>query len=89
MKLTKGQLQLIIDQHENMKNSYFYHSPKNASSRRSYEKNNTLHFIGEFAGHELDLLCKTSCSCKNVYYTGTFIVDGKKTTIRKIKNLIK
>jgi len=85
IKELKNNLKEAIELHEKMKNSYFWTPPSNASSRRSYEKNNSFSFA--YPGLTVD--CETSCSCKNIYYSGKFYYEGKKTTLTKIKNLYK
>lgn len=88
-QITKTEVEGIISLHEKMRNSYFWSPPCVASSRRSYEKKNSLHVVGDYNGHEIDLECSTECSCKNIYYKGTFIIDGVKKNIRGVKALLK
>jgi len=85
LKKIKNYIGNIIDLHEKMKKSYFWAPPCNASSRRSYEEYNSNSYENKYLGIRLE--CNTSCSCKNIYYSGKFYVNGKKTTILKIKNI--
>lgn len=82
----KNRLVEIVDRHEKLKNSYFWSPNSHASGRRSAEKRNNDKFECDF----LNILAENnySESCKNVYYHGYFYVDGKKTTVTKIKNII-
>lgn len=80
----KNALGEAIDLHEKMRNSYFWNPPTHASSRRSYEKQNSFYYA-MYPG--LVLNCDTTCSCKNIYYKGYFELEGRKTTLTKIKNL--
>jgi len=89
MRITKKILEDLINQNDKFKNAYFWTPPANASSRRSYEEYNSRNIIGKFHGHDLDLTLNISCSCKNIYVSRSFYVDGVKCTITKIKNMLK
>ena len=83
-------LQAIINLHDKMKGSYFYHSPSSASSRRSYEKYNSLTTEFEFDGQQIRVEQGTRCSCKNVYYSMSIYINGVcGKDIRFIKKLLK
>lgn len=76
--------------HDKMKGSYFYSSPGSASSRRSYEKNNsrdTLKFVVD--GKEYTWKQTTDCSCRNVYYKSIVTVDGDSKDVRAIKSALR
>lgn len=81
----------ILGNHEEFKGAYFFHSPGNASSRRSYEKKNSYSYTFSFEKrgeeHTLELSSTVSCSCKNVYYSSLFVVDGKTVNIRGVKKI--
>lgn len=67
-KQLKEKITKILSLHDKMKKSYFYNSPSNASSRRSYEKYNsqTIEFkLGDVI-YTVDQV--TRCTCSNVYY---------------------
>lgn len=69
------------------RNSYFFSSPGSASARRSYERNNSIDTITWTEnGHTYTAAFTVSCSCSNVYASGTYTRDGKKTTLTAIKN---
>jgi len=91
-KCLRGQREVvdnILQLHEDMKKSYFFKSCGNATSRRRFEKLNSFSFVGDINGHHLESNQDTVCSCKNVYYTSEFRIDGKKCNIRGIKKLYK
>lgn len=77
----------IIDEAEYMKSAYFWTPPGNASGRRSYERKHS-HDKVEWSenGHSYTAEYTVSCSCHNVYATGTYTRDGKKTTLTAIRN---
>ena len=87
----KNQLESIIDLHEKMRGSYFYNPPMSASSRRSYEKYNSLTSEFTFNNQKITVEQNTSCSCKNVYYKMYITIDGQRTKkdIRFIKKILK
>ena len=80
----------IIEEAEKMRGAYFFSAPGNASGRRSYERYHS-HPMVEWAegGHEYTAEYTVSCSCKNVYASGTYTKDGAKTTLTAIKNSYK
>ena len=84
--------QEIIDFHEHYKNSYFWNPSGGASSRRSAEKRFAANkpeaiFITKYGIIEVKF--DYSESCKNVYYSSAFTLDGKTKNIRIIKKLFK
>lgn len=87
-KQLKKEIEKIIALHEKMQRSYFFSSPASAAARRSYEADHSQTVTGEIAGHSFDFSCETKCSCKNVYYKGIFVIDGKKVTIKGVKKLL-
>ena len=77
----------IITQAEKFRHSYFFASPGNASSRRSYEKYNSRDEIQWNDGKDIfTAKFDVSCSCNNVYATGYYTRNGKRTTLTAIKN---
>lgn len=86
--VTKEQILELIKLHNYMQGSYFWMCPKQADSKRWYEKNYSLTVEGIFNNKKISLNCKTDCSHSIVYYKGTFFIDGKKVTIREVKKLI-
>jgi len=85
-----NQIEAIIAEAEAMKSAFYFRPPMTASSRRSYEKRHTHPEITwEEGGHTYTAEYTVSCSCKNVYASGTYTKDGKKTTLTAIKNSLK
>jgi hypothetical protein len=79
----------IIQLADKMRAAYFFTPPTNAKGRRSYEKSNShapVTWTDE--GHEYSAEFKTDCSCKNVYAKGIYTRDGKRTTLKAIKNSV-
>lgn len=80
----------LINTAEKFKSSYFWNPPCHAFERRSYEKKYSIpEFTWEENGHNYSAEYTVSCSCKNVYASGTYYKDGKKTTLTAIKNSLK
>ena len=88
MIISKNEIAEIISLHEKMKNSYYWTPPRNAAYRRWYEEKNSVKIKGLYMRCPVSLECSTSCSCKNIYYRGSFYIDGKKVTIASVKKLI-
>lgn len=85
-----NELKSVIDQHEQFKGSYFWTPPGSASARRSYEaRNSREQIVFKYNGHEYEINQDVSCSCKNVYYEFSVLVDGEKKTIAALKKLLK
>ena len=79
-------IKAIIDEATAMRNAYFFHSPINAGSRRSYEKYHSHDMVEwEDNGHTYTAKYTVSCSCANVYAKGEYTKDGKPTTLTAIK----
>ena len=77
----------IIAEADRMRNAYFFTPAGNASGRRSYEKYHSHPAVTwTESGHEYTAEYTVSCSCRNVYASGTYTRDGKKTTLTAIKN---
>lgn len=83
------QMKEISELHAEMKNSYFWSPPSNASRRRRYEeaRSNALEF--RYNGQHYSIDQDTTCSCNHIYYRLTVLVDGDKKDIRAIRKLIK
>ena len=84
-------LEKVIELHEKMKNSYFYSSPSSATSRRLYEKYNSLTTELSAKGDKIEIIQDTSCSCKNVYYSMKILINGNSSgkNISFVKKLMK
>ena len=87
--MDKELLQTILDTHVKFKNSYFWTSPGNASSRRSLERQNSNEIDFHHNGHHYKIYQSVSCSCRNVYYHLCVYVDGVKKDVRAIKKIIR
>lgn len=87
MKEIVNKIEAIIEEANNMKNAYFWNPPCNASERRSYEKQHSHSMIEwDENGHHYTAEYIVSCSCNNIYASGNYTRDGRKTTITTIKN---
>ena len=83
----KEQIAAIISEAEYMKSAYFFRPPCSASARRSYEKKHSHAEVTWFeGGHKYTAEYSVMCSCSNVYANGIYTKDGKKTTLKAIKN---
>ena len=86
LKEMKNRLKQIVERHEKLQNSYFWSPNKTANGRRNAEKRNNDFYENNRYG--ISAKNSYSESCKNVYYKGIFVVEGKKTTVKKIKDII-
>ena len=87
---TTQNIKELIDQAQCFKNAYFWSAPGSASSRRWYEQKNTIPLIEwEEGGNTYTGRFDVTCSCKNVYASGYYTKNGKKTTLTAIKNSYK
>lgn len=83
-------VQAIVDEAEYMKKAYFWTPDSSAGGRRSYERRHS-HDLVEWdeGGHHYSAAYTVSCSCRNIYASGDYTKDGKKTTLLAIKNSLK
>jgi len=84
----QGKIREIIREIESLKNAYLFNPPSSANHRREYEKRNSFYECFVIGGKLFEVKRNVSCSCKHVYVTTTIMVDGKKSTIRSLKNLL-
>lgn len=83
-------LKAILMAAEKFKGAYFFTPPQTAAGRRNYEEYNSVSEIRFFYnGEEITAAYDVECSCKNVYAKGNYAVNGKKTTLTKIKDIFK
>lgn len=84
-------LKIIICLHEKMRNSFFWTPPSNACGRRAYEERNSLETKFVFKGDTYEVIQKTECSCKNIYYSVKYKKNDEiiKADIRLIKKILK
>lgn len=80
----------LVDLAESMRNAYFFTPPCNASGRRSYEARHSVPEITWTDGKDtFSASFTTSCSCANVYASGCYTRNGKKTTLTAVRNSLK
>jgi len=80
----------VVDTAEVCKNTYFWKPGANASSRRRNEQCYSIEPVSfEFAGDTWTLGFEYSESCSNVYASGHYYCNDKKTTLTAVKNLLK
>ena len=79
----------ILSTHQSMKGAYFYRPPSTARGRRTYEERNSATEEFKFHGKHYQIEQDTSCSCKNVRYSRSVVVDGVRRDVRAIKSLLK
>ena len=61
--------------------------PYNAGGRRSYEKRHSHPVVSwTESGHSWTASYTVTCSCRNVYASGEYTRDGKRTTLLAIRN---
>lgn len=90
-KLTKSQrskVEKAIAQHDRFKNSYFWTPPGSAGQRRAMEKRETWSVKFKNNGMVYEYESVVNCSCRNVYYSGSFAVNGEKKTVRAFRSLL-
>ena len=82
-------IKTMVETHETMKGCYFWRPPSSARQRRQMEleRSKRLEFVFEDRHYLFEQ--ETSCSCKNVYYSLSVHVDGKKKNIRTLDNLVR
>lgn len=81
------QLNIMIDNHDKYKSCYFWTQTGNAAQRRRQEFTENISFI--FQNKKYEWQQNLDISCKNFYWNSSIFVDGKKSNITTIKNLIK
>lgn len=86
MNETIEKLEELIECCEKLKNAYFWQGGNVA--RRTYiqDRYTIPKFIWEEGGHTYSAEVKVECTQMNVYVQKWFTKDGKKTTLRAIKN---
>ena len=73
--------------HEKFRNAYFFKPPSCAAKRRYYEIYNQREIEFNYNGATYRYSGFTECSCNNVYYYGSFYMDGDRKTIRVFKKI--
>jgi hypothetical protein len=91
MSLSKKQVMKVktaLSQHLRMENSYFWTPYSDARGRRYEEAKNTFSVKFRHSGHIYAYHSDVSCSCRNYFYTGKFMLDGEQKNVRLFKNLL-
>ena len=81
-------LEAFLNRHEDMKNAYFMRPPSSAAERRQMERREQLQFKFTLNGRTYEFEQHVSCTCKNVYYYKTILIDGESKNIRALKKLL-
>ena len=82
----------IINWHDKYKGTYFWTPAFNANGRRANEtrfENNKPEAIFHTSFGVVEAIFEYSESCRNVYYSACFSLDGIKKDIRIIKKILK
>ena len=83
----KNQINIIIDNANQYKSCYFWTNTGNAADRRRQEFDVNFNFI--FNGKKYEIAQSLAISCKNFYFKNSVAIDGKKSNITPLKNLLK
>jgi len=91
-KLSESQRSKVdraLAQHERFRSSYMWRSHNgNRQQRSRWSERETWSVAFWHEGIRYQYDSSVHCSARNVYYRGRFSVDGKKATVRALKNLI-
>lgn len=80
----------IVETAERFRSAYLWTLPKYASSRRYMERENTYREVAwTEGGRTYTARYDVSCSCNNVYASGTYTRDGEITNLTAIRNSLK
>jgi hypothetical protein len=82
-----SEIQKIIDASEQYRSCYFWTQTGNAASRRRQEFTNNLKFTLKNKTYEV--VQDLTISCKNFYFSTAVTVNGKRSNITPLKNMIK
>lgn len=77
-----------IAHHEQWSKSYFWTSYGNAASRRKQEEDNSYAREIKIGEDTYTYKSSVSASCKNVYYKGTFTLNGNDKNLRLWRGLL-
>ena len=90
-KLTKSQAEKVaraLNNHERFQSCYNWRPVGPASTRRRMEKECSFAVSFTNDGNQYRYESDVDVSCRNVYYSGTFTMDGEKKNVRLFKRLI-
>lgn len=80
----------IVETAERFRSAYLWTPPKYASSRRYMERQNTYREVKRIeGGRTYTAEYDVSCSCNNVYASGTYTRDGEVTNLTAIRNSLR
>ena len=82
------QIQRALDNHETLRNSYFWTDNGNGPQRSRLERKLNFTVEVEVDGHAYKYTSQVSISRQNFYYTGRFSKDGIKGNVRTFKKLL-
>ncbi len=91
MKLSKSQSAKVnraLDNHDALRNTYFWSNNGNASTRSWKERQHTFAVKFRHQGHLYEYDSDLRLSRNNAYYTGCFSIDGTKKDVRLFKKLV-
>tara|TARA_R100000664_G_C2659780_1_gene76516 strand:- start:248 stop:547 length:300 start_codon:yes stop_codon:yes gene_type:complete len=74
--------------HTKFRGCYFWRSPSRAAERRKLEQEHTRSVQFFFGGAHYVFEAEVTASCKNVYYSFSAHVDGKKKNITALRRLL-
>ena len=78
-----------LDNHDHLRNSYFWSPASNASGRLYNDKMYTFKIEVVHEGHVYVYYSNVQCSVRNFYDTGRFCKNGKKGAVRLFMKLWK
>ena len=81
-------IQRALDNHEYLRNSYFWADNGNGQQRSRQERKLNFTVEVEVDGHAYEYTSQVSISRKNFYYKGRFSKDGVKGDVRTFKKLL-
>lgn len=84
----KRKVNRALENHERLKNSYFWTSSGNAADRRARERKYSFSVSFINAGNRYEYTSAVTISTMNVYYYGKFLLNGEKKNVRLFKTLI-
>lgn len=85
----RGVIGDALANHEKLKGSYWWSPVGPASNRRKLESEYTFSIKFGYEGAKYEYTSHVTCTCKNFYYKGSFLLNGERKTVRLFKNLLK
>ena len=84
----RSDVKRALDNHDDLKSSYFWSNMGNASDRRRREKKLNFGVTVDYQGDVYKYTSNVRISTKNFYYNGTFRKNDKKGDVRIFKKLL-